>query len=129
MATWSNWSGRHASLIPFREPPLSASDFLGPRLLDAHQPVAPVVATTTLSPLGREMWSLLPCQGVVIASGHCLFGATACQADTRCALERRRAARAAVSPFPPCVRLRKGLGALRTLPALKLVVHNCLVCG
>ena len=99
---------RHASLIPFREPPLSASDFWGPRLLDAHQPVAPVVATTTLSPLGREMWSLLPCQGVVIASGHCLFGATACQADTRCALERRRAARAAVSPFPPCVRLRKG---------------------
>ena len=136
MATWSNWSGRHASLIPFREPPLSASDFWGPRLLDAHQPVAPVVATTTLSALGREMWSLLPCQGVVIASGHCLFGATACQADTRCALERRRceierrrAARAAVSPFPPCVRLRKGLGALSALPALELVVHHCLVCG
>jgi hypothetical protein len=58
---------------------------------------------------------------VVFASGHCLFGATACQAEAR-----YRAARAAVSPFPPCVRLRKGLAAL---PALELGFHHCLVCG
>ena len=61
------------------------------------------------------------CRWVVIASGHCLFGATACQAEAR-----YRAARAAVSNFPPCVRLRKGLAAL---PALELGFHHCLVCG